>query len=373
MKSFATFALLAVAACAVDIEVEQSYKKIFNAPSAPSAVFSNDDAETNHTHEDGTIHVNVWETIDAELMELMNEVTALMAAVTAQGSTLMETQMNFQGLMESVTELRETNAENSAAIAMQKAIDASQDAKIGVLTSDVTKLEHKVSELNNKVTLLKLRVADLPDLSSLNERLMDIIEKNMQLMMDVMTQAENITDVQETVVEVTATLDQVEMDRMDVQDALDLVTQGNIDNAALILINTNQVDQLQMDIEKQTVVADFIFINEDRLTLDQPTQPVGSFNLCDGETLEFHLAMSDEPGIVMGGTTFSSDNKVVNVKLLEGTEEVAVSNVTDTVVRGHQHSLFYKYTNDTGNAITYMITVDADTSDATASFATIEK
>lgn len=83
--------------------------------------------------------------------------------------------------------------------------------------------------------------------------------------------------------------------------------------------------------------------------------------------------MSDEPGIVMGGTTFSSDNKVVNVKLLEGTEEVAVSNVTDTVVRGHQHSLFYKYTNDTGNAITYMITVDADTSDATASFATIEK
>ena len=97
MKSFATFALLAVAACAVDIEVEQSYKKIFNAPSAPAAVFSNDDGhdETDHTHDDGTIHVNVWETIDAELMELMNEVTALMAAVTAQGSTLMETQMNF--------------------------------------------------------------------------------------------------------------------------------------------------------------------------------------------------------------------------------------------------------------------------------------
>lgn len=174
-------------------------------------------------------------------------------------------------------------------------------------------------------------------------------------------------------VAVTATLDQVEMDRMAVEDALDLVEQGNIDNAALILINTNQVDQLQMDIEKQTVVADFIFINDVRLTLDATTNPLGSFNLCDGETLEFHLAMSDEPGIVMGGTTFSSDNKVVNVKLLEGAEEVAVSNVTDTVVRGHQHSLFYKYTNDTGNAITYMITVDADISDATASFATIEK
>ena len=95
MKSFATFALLAVAACAVDIEVEH-YKKIFNAPSAPAAVFSNDVAESDpHSHEDGTVHVNVWETIDAELMELMNEVTALMASVTAQGSTLMETQMNF--------------------------------------------------------------------------------------------------------------------------------------------------------------------------------------------------------------------------------------------------------------------------------------
>ena len=124
MKSFVTFALLGVAACAVDMQAEQSYQKIFSAPSAPAAVFASDESE-DHTHDDGTVHVNVWETIDDELMELMNEVTALMASVTAQGSTLMETQMNFQTLVESVTELRETNGENSAAIAMQKAIDAS--------------------------------------------------------------------------------------------------------------------------------------------------------------------------------------------------------------------------------------------------------
>ena len=43
--------------------------------------------------------------------------------------------------------------------------------------------------------LLKLRVADLPDLSGLNDRLMAIIEKNMQLMMDVMTQSEAIETV----------------------------------------------------------------------------------------------------------------------------------------------------------------------------------
>ena len=94
MKSFVTFALLGVAACAVDMQAEQSYQKIFSAPSAPAAVFASDESE-DHTHDDGTVHVNVWETIDAELMELMNEVTALMASVTAQGSTLMETQMNF--------------------------------------------------------------------------------------------------------------------------------------------------------------------------------------------------------------------------------------------------------------------------------------
>lgn len=102
------------------------------------------------------------------------------------------------------------------------------------------------------------------------------------------------------------------------------------------------------------------------------TNEVGSFNLCDGETLEFHLAMSDEPGIQMDGSTFSSDNKVTIVKLVEDSTEVAVSNVTDTIVRGHQHSLFYKYTNDTGGPITYTITVDADISDMTATVATIE-
>ena len=53
------------------------------------------------------------------------------------------------------------------------------------------------------------------------------------------------------------------MDRMEVETALVDVVQGNVDNAALILINTNLVTQLQMDIEKQTVVADYISINDD--------------------------------------------------------------------------------------------------------------
>ena len=172
-------------------------------------VFASDDstdADTD-TNDDGTVQVNVWEQIDAELMELMTEVTDLMTAVDAQGQTLMTTQMSFEDLMGSVSDLRDTNAENSAAIAMQKAIDASQDAKIGVLTGDVTKLEHKVSELNNKVALLKLRVADLPDLTDLTSRLEAIVLKNVELMMDVMTQADNIGVVTQSVEDVNATLD----------------------------------------------------------------------------------------------------------------------------------------------------------------------
>ena len=50
-------------------------------------VFASDDstdADTD-TNDDGTVQVNVWETIDAELMELMTEVTDLMTAVDAQG------------------------------------------------------------------------------------------------------------------------------------------------------------------------------------------------------------------------------------------------------------------------------------------------
>lgn len=191
-------------------------------------------------------------------------------------------------------------------------------------------------------------------------------------MTDVADQADAIQAVQDKVVEVTDALVQVESDRMEVETALEGIVQGNMDNASMIETNTMNVEQLQMDVEKQTVVADYIQINPTAITLDMATQTVGEFILCAGETLEFHLAMSDEPGIVMGDTTFSSDNKVVNVKLNEEGNEVAVSNVTDTVVRGHQHSLFYKYTNDTGGPLTYTITVDADISDTASDFATIE-
>ena len=45
---------------------------------------------------------------------------------------------------------------------------------------------------------------------------------------------------------------------MDVETALEGIVQGNMDNASMIETNTMNVEQLQMDVEKQTVVADYI-------------------------------------------------------------------------------------------------------------------
>ena len=105
--------------------------------------------------------------------------------------------------------------------------------------------------------------------------------------------------------------------------------------------------------------------------LDSPTNEVGKFTLCGLETLDFHLAMSDEPGI--NGMDFSTDNKVTSISLLEDGNEVATSNVTDTVVRGHQHTIFYKFTNPTSDMIEYTIVVNADIGDVSATPATIEQ
>ena len=88
MKTFATLALMAVAACAVDMQTEDRYSNLYQSQ-APAA--GNTAAETEVVNDQGeaVVEVDVWETIDNELMELMNEVMALMTAVDTQGNTLM--------------------------------------------------------------------------------------------------------------------------------------------------------------------------------------------------------------------------------------------------------------------------------------------
>ena len=163
---------------------------------------------------------------------------------------------------------------------------------------------------------------------------------------------------------------------MAVEASLATVTQSNMDNATLIADNTDLLNNTLLPaLQGQLVGKDYIEINRNRILLDQATSdpPIGAFNVCIGETVEFHLAMSDEPGLDMNDSSiFSTDNKVTGIQLLADGIEVAVSNVTDEVVRGHQHSLFYKNTNDTGMPIAYTIVVNADIGDAASNPATIE-
>lgn len=66
MKSFASIALLALSAFAIDIEVEDVSKYTGNLKFSPDG--------TAHKHTHPVVHVNVWDTIDEELMELMTEI-----------------------------------------------------------------------------------------------------------------------------------------------------------------------------------------------------------------------------------------------------------------------------------------------------------
>lgn len=80
--------------------------------------------------------------------------------------------------------------------------------------------------------------------------------------------------------------------------------------------------------------------------------------------MEFHLSMTDQPGVMLDGslnpTTMLNGNQVKAVVLeLDGTGTVAESRQIDET-RGHQHSIFYKVTNDTTDNQTYNIKLDAD-------------
>lgn len=63
-------------------------------------------------------------------------------------------------------------------------------------------------------------------------------------MMDVMTQAEDIQEVTDKVVDVNLTLDMVEADRMEVEMALDQVKIDNEANDVLITTNTSNINDV---------------------------------------------------------------------------------------------------------------------------------
>ena len=180
MKTFAALAMIAVAACAVDVDAANPYADLFakkngatSNTSSTTSTFSQpsgsvSEPQKKHTHAYPTVHVDIWDTVDSELMELMAEVTALMSSVSMQGDTLMSAQMSFTQLMTDVQDLKTANRANNMTIASQKAIDEKQDHKLDKIDSNVTRLESDVTDLENAIALLNKQVTELPSIDELN-------------------------------------------------------------------------------------------------------------------------------------------------------------------------------------------------------------
>ena len=108
----------------------------------------------------------------------MTEIVALTDTADIQGMLLKNTQTSFGILMGEVESLRMTNTSNRMDMAAQDALDARQDSETDKISNEVKVLERDANKLNNSVALLKLRFAQLPDLSMLTAHLNTIIDTN---------------------------------------------------------------------------------------------------------------------------------------------------------------------------------------------------
>lgn len=175
MKIFASVAILAASVAAVNTQaastagVEDTYSDLFQSK------------HLSHHHNHPVVHVDIWQKIADELMELMTEVTDLTNSASSQQNMIDQVEGSFGTLMTSIADLRDGNTANSVALAQQKAIDASQDKRLEQMVDDVTGLEHKVSALASKVNILGLTIGDLPDFASLGARITAITEENERL------------------------------------------------------------------------------------------------------------------------------------------------------------------------------------------------
>ena len=81
---------------------------------------------------------------------------------------------------------------------------------------------------------------------------------------------------------------------------------------------------LETLVTSQMILADYINVNEDVIDLNTGTTTVGTFTLCMGETLEFHLALTDEAGTMNDDPMSPSEmNELTAVTLLANSVAVA--------------------------------------------------
>ena len=381
MRAFSVLAMLAVAACAVDMQLENPYKDLFGS----GGMSGKDSSKNDQDDGNNTVKVDVWDTVDSELGDLMDEVNALLKIVDEQGNSLMGTQMTFTMLMNEVADIRDSNLANSSSLASQNAIDASQDKKLHKLDDKVEKYEDKVAQLTNDVDLLKKKVENLPALDDLIERLGVVAGNNISLMSmaglqesDLVTTVGIVTDLTATVTTLEEHNDAFEMAIDEANEKIGMtLSQTNLNLEALD--NESAPLGLTQKLETQTIVANYLEVNDAaiELTDGQITLPT-SFTQCTGETLEFHLTLTDEAGLLfMDNTMESAENELTLVTLFADMDPVATSTTLDSSdmndggVSGYRHSLFYKTTNS-GATKTYTIKVTAIGTNTDDDFAMIQ-
>lgn len=83
-----------------------------------------------------------------------------------------------------------------------------------------------------------------------------------------------------------------------------------------ISMNTSSMNDLEDQIALQDINSDYIFVNSNPMVLTTSPEVLAMFDLCVGETLDFHLALTDEPGVDANGLVIGNTNTVQNVALL---------------------------------------------------------
>lgn len=195
-------------------------------------------------------------------------------------------------------------------------------------------------------------------------------------------QSDDIVDVNATVTDLEGQLETLQQHNDDFVNAIDEANMKISVTTDQVNLTTDQINSdmdplgLETLVTSQMILADYIEVNEDVIDLNLGTTTVGTFTLCEGETLEFHLALTDEAGTMNADPMSPSEmNELTAVTLLANLVPVAVSNtiavddVSDGAVSGYRHTLFYKVT--CAGPTTFTIDIDAVIDDMDGTFATV--
>ena len=107
---------------------------------------------------------------------------------------------------------------------------------------------------------------------------------------------------------------------MDIDGALPDLNQLISDVAEVIEQHTTDLTGLEQQLASQQITSDYLEINEDPIDLGMSTQELGLFTACPGETIEFHMRLTDLPGVDSMDQSIALGNYVFAIQLLDNTD-----------------------------------------------------